>query len=141
VRVSLAVFELEVDGRVLGSSTRAVALGARTVALSTAVPGLALDLHTTYLGAAGPGTHAAHLVLSRELSAHHQLDHPAGELSLDVDREALVLDHAATLQAAAETAAGAVVLLRVDDACLEELLRRGVAPSARGPGGKVPRAS
>ena len=110
--------------------------GAYSVTLSTTLPELALELHSTYLGHAQTATSAAHLVLMPGVRELRQIEHAAGALPIAGSppaqpggrgRSALLLDHLGELQAAiarrlaATDRGGHSVLVDVDDEALQML--------------------
>ena len=109
--------------------------GAYSVTLSTTLPELALELHSTYLGHAQTATSAAHLLLTPQARERRHVDHPAGGLPVAGGppgepgargRGALLLDHLAELQAAIGRSVtapvrGGAVQVDVDDDALRIL--------------------
>ena len=61
--MSPAALELTVDGQPVASSTRELAAGPYTVVIATAIPELALRLHSTYIGSEHSDSIVVHLEL------------------------------------------------------------------------------
>lgn len=115
----MAVFILVVDGRQVASTTGLERAGASVVVVHTAVTGLELEVHSSYLGGRGAATHAAHLRQSRDGAEHSTADHPPGDLPVDRALDKLVLDHAFVVRQAVEQAARGDVELHVDERRLQ----------------------
>ena len=97
--MSPAALELTVDGQPVASSTRELAAGPYTVVIATAIPELALRLHSTYIGSEHSDSMAVHLELGtdpkRSLVVRR---YPHGELPVVQARQRCWLEHAAHLQ-------------------------------------------
>jgi hypothetical protein len=108
-RRELPAPRVSIGADVQRASTQLGYAGAYSVTLSTTLPELALELHSTYLGHAQTPTSTAHLVLAPEVHELRQLVHDAGALPVAGGpntrpgahgRGALLLDHLGELQAA-----------------------------------------
>ena len=116
------------------ASTQLGYAGAYSMTLSTTLPELALELHSSYLGHAQTATSAAHLVLMPNLRELRHVKHDPGALPVAGGppgepgargRGALLLDHLAELQAAISHSVaageGRSVVVHVDDEALRIL--------------------
>ncbi|MDQ3090906.1 MAG: hypothetical protein M3R46_04430 [Actinomycetota bacterium] len=97
--MSPAALELTVDGQPVASSTRELAAGPYTVVIATAIPELALRLHSTYIGSEHSDSIVVHLELGlnkdRPLAVRR---YPHGELPVVHARHRCLLEHAGHLQ-------------------------------------------
>ena len=121
-----------IDGTAQKASSLLGYAGAYSVTLSTTLPTLALELHSTYLGHSQTATIAAHLLLRPDACTVRTVEHAAGALPVagaEADqpgargRAALLLDHLSELQLqlTAISPPDTVVRVDVDDAALREL--------------------
>jgi hypothetical protein len=125
VRQALAVFILVVDGRQVASTTNLWRAGPCVAAVHTAVAALELDVYSSYLGAKGTATYAAHLRSGRGGPEHTTANHPAGDLPVERALDKLVLDHAFVVRQVVEQATLSVVELHVDERRLQAAAAAG----------------
>jgi len=106
-RHDLPAPEVTIDGNRARASTQLGYAGAYSVTLSTTLPQLGLELHSTYLGHRATATLAAHLTLTPKHRDLHTTLHDRGELPVAGagarrpgarGRGALLLDHLAELR-------------------------------------------
>jgi len=128
-RHQLPAPEVTIDGERARVSTQLGYAGAYSVTLSTTLPAIGLELHSTYLGHEATPTLAAHLTLTPE---HLRTTLPdRGELPVAGakacrpgarGRGALLLDHLAELRSLIAQSTGAHdVRVDIADAALREL--------------------
>ena len=112
--VSPAALELTHDGQSAASSTRELAAGPYTVVIATAIPELALRLHSTYIGSESSDSIVVHLELGaskdRPLAERR---YPHGDLPVVHARQRCLLEHAAHLQQLVTDLTGARVAIDV----------------------------
>ena len=112
---------VELDGRRVWASTELAYAGAYQLTLSTALPALGVELHSSYLG--HPGAHesiTSHLQLAPDLTPQTWVEHhAAADLPVSAARRRCLYDHLLELQQLlAETSAGEVTV-ELTDAALE----------------------
>jgi hypothetical protein len=127
-RKELPAPRVMIAGRPVSCSTLVGYAGAYSVTLSTALPALGVELHSTYLGHERTATLAGHLLLApRRRRLRHVLHDPGalpvagapGDQPGAGGRGALLLDHLAELRAElGELDPGADVRVDVADAAL-----------------------
>ena len=112
--MSPAALELTHDGQSAASSTRELAAGAYTVVIATAIPELALRLHSTYIGSESSDSIVVHLELGaskdRPLAERR---YPHSELPVVHARHRCLLEHAGHLQQLVTDLTGARVAIDV----------------------------
>ena len=123
--------EVTIDGTREPASTQLGYAGAYSVTLSTTLPALGVELHSTYLGHEQTATLAGHLALAPRDRRLRQLLHDQGALPVAGapgtqpgarGRGALLLDHLAELRSHISTVTGARgVRVDVADDALHEL--------------------
>lgn len=118
VRTVLPV-TVSIDGVGTRAETTVAALGATVVVISTALPALAEQHTTTYVGACGAPTTAVTLLQGPQgpRSCTRVLEDAV--LPVTHARDRLLLDHAGEVQAALERCTGGVVAIDVAPAALE----------------------
>jgi hypothetical protein len=110
---------LVVDGRRVGCSTRLAYAGAYQLTIWTIVPGLATELHSSYLGHPGGHTVAAHLQLRPgEPPLTVTADHAGAELPVREARRLCLYDHLAVLRQLVADATGKDAAVDVTDQTL-----------------------
>jgi hypothetical protein len=125
--------QLTIDGSPEPASTQLGYAGAYSVTLSTTLPALGLELHSSYLGHERTATLAGHLALAPRRRRLRHLLHEPGALPVAGGqgppaspgaggRGALLLDHLAELRALIADVAGSEnVRVEVTDAALRDL--------------------
>ena len=91
---------VQLNGARISAYTELTYAGAHQLTLSTALPALGVELHSSYLGHADANESiAAHLALAPEVSPHTWLEtHAAAELPVSVSRRHCLYDHVLVLQ-------------------------------------------
>ncbi len=93
---------IDVDGRRAASETRIVRNGAYVLSISTVLPvrGLALELHSSYVGHPASETLSTHLLLGADLPCPQTIgdSHDAGQLDVLGHPRDCLYDHAMRLQ-------------------------------------------
>lgn len=90
--------KITVDGALTRSETIATSAGAYVLTIATALPDLAIDLHSTYTGHEHTGTIAAHLILARDAYQAIAQEHEHDQLPLTHERRHCLYDHLHQLQ-------------------------------------------
>jgi hypothetical protein len=87
--------QITLDGQPIASRTRLIELGGYHVALSTVLlsPALAIEVHSSYLGAPGADTRATHLTITPGHTGTFVVSHDPAQLPVTHARERCVLDH------------------------------------------------
>jgi hypothetical protein len=115
--------DLVLDGRATTSETRYAEAGAYVLVLSSCVPELGLELHSTYVGHPEVETRVTHLILGgggEQRAAAEAVVRPDGELPVVFARRRCLFDHLQRLQdelAGIGHRAG----IEIDDASVSEL--------------------
>jgi hypothetical protein len=115
--------DLVLDGRAAASETRYADAGAYVLVLSSCVPELGLELHSTYVGHPGVETRVTHLALGggdAQRAATEAVAWPDGELPVVFARRRCLFDHLQRLQDEL-AGAGHQAGIEVDDASVSEL--------------------
>ncbi len=105
--------ELTVDGHNIASSTWEERAGAYTTVIATAIPELALRLHSTYVGSEHSDSIAVHLELGAGERGLVVRRYPHGELPVVHARHRCLLEHATHLQQLVADHTGAHVAIEV----------------------------
>jgi hypothetical protein len=118
-RISLPAPSLTVDGRPLACTTSLAYAGAYQLTLSSVVPELAVELHSSYLGHPDGETAASHLRLrpGEAPSTVAELE-PRGSLPVREGRRLCLYDHLAVLRELVADEAGARVSVDVAERAL-----------------------
>jgi len=112
--------EIRVDGTSVPASTHLVHAGAYQLTLSTVVPGLALELHSSYLGHPAGDAAVSHLELAPETGPHTQIELRPGSDLLVAERRACLYDHLARLrELLAARRGGGEVTIEIPDGALD----------------------
>lgn len=90
--------EITVNGELTPSETTASPLGAYVLVIATALPDLAIDLHSTYTGHQRTGTITVHLTLARGAYSATAQQHPHAMLPVSHQRRRCLYDHLHRLQ-------------------------------------------
>jgi hypothetical protein len=93
--------DLVLDGRAVTSETRYAEAGTYVLVLSSCVPELGLELHSTYVGHPEVETRATHLILGArgpQNAATEAVVRPDGELPVVFARRRCLFDHLQRLQ-------------------------------------------
>jgi hypothetical protein len=90
--------KITVDGEPTRSETVVADVGAYVLVIATALPDLALDLHSTYTGHERAGTIAAHLILARDAYKAFAQEHDHDVLPVTHARRGCLYDHLHRLQ-------------------------------------------
>ena len=119
-RISLPAPSLTVDGRLLGCTTSLAYAGAYQLTLSTVVPELAVELHSSYLGHPDGETAVSHLQLrpGERPTTVAELE-PGRSLPVREARRLCLYDHLAVLREVVVDATGGAVAPDVADEALQ----------------------
>ena len=119
-RISLPAPSLTVDGRPLDCTTDLSYAGAYQLTLSTVVPELAVELHSSYLGHPDGETAVSHLRLRPGDSPATVAElEPGGSLPVREARRLCLYDHLAVLRDLVADEAGAQVGVEVGERALD----------------------
>jgi hypothetical protein len=119
-RISLPSPSLTIDGRPLGCTTSLSYAGAYQLTLSTVVPELALELHSSYLGHPDGETAVSHLQLRPGTAPATAADlQPGPSMPVREARRLCLYDHLAVLRELAADEAGAQVSVEVAERALD----------------------
>lgn len=86
------------DGHPVRATTRVSEVGAYVLCLSTALPDLGIDFHSTYTGHAGTETQITELLLAGGVAHSLGRTRPHEELPVVAERRRCLLDHLARLR-------------------------------------------
>lgn len=86
------------DGHPVRALTRVSEVGAYVLCLSTALPDLGIDFHSTYTGHAGTETQITELLLAGGVAHSVSRQRPHEELPVVAERRRCLLDHLARLR-------------------------------------------
>jgi hypothetical protein len=115
--------DLVLDNRATASETRYAEVGAYVLVLSSCVPDLGLELHSTYVGHPGVETRVTHLTLGGggpRRAANEAVARPDGELPVVFARRRCLFDHLQRLQDLL-AGIGHQAGIEIDDASVSEL--------------------
>jgi hypothetical protein len=119
-RISLPAPGLTVDGRPLGCTTSLAYAGAYQLSLSTVVPELAVELHSSYLGHPDGETAVSHLQLRPAEPPATVADlQPGPSLPVREARRLCLYDHLAVLRELVADEADAQVSVEVAERALD----------------------
>ena len=112
---------VRLNGARVSAYTELTYAGAYQLTLSTALPALGIELHSSYLGHPDAGQSiASHLQLGPDLNPHTWAEtHPAGELPVSAARRRCLYDHVLELQELLTAAADDEITVELADEALE----------------------
>jgi hypothetical protein len=109
---------ISIDGRTLDSDTRYAVAGACVLVITSAVPSVGAELHSSYIGARGSDTVVAELWRARDATETCVRTADDADLSLVRERRRCFYDHLQRLQDRLAAAVDAEVAIDVDERAL-----------------------
>jgi hypothetical protein len=112
--------KIAIDGKPVRSETLATSVGAYILAIETALPDQAIDLHSIYTGHANVKTQATHLILTPELREATTVEYDHDQLPVTHARRTCLYDHLHQLQSLLQNH-GVDAQLPIEDAAIEAI--------------------